>query len=61
MTIHDSNTTTIEYGFRIDGCAGKGVTVTKEEMQKNKNLDNVVEFLSGKYFTNFKTNFHENR
>jgi len=48
MTIHDSQTTTIKEGWRIDGCAG-ATSITKAELQKNKNREAVIKFLSTTY------------
>ncbi|CAD7931935.1 unnamed protein product [Amoebophrya sp. A120] len=46
MTIHDSQTTTAAEGWRIDGCAGHKVCITKAELQQNKTKEDVVKFLS---------------
>lgn len=44
MTIHDSHTTTIREGFRIDGCVG-ATKVPQKVLQKNKKRTDVVRFL----------------
>jgi len=48
MTIHDTQTTTIKEGWRIDGCAG-ATSITKAELQKNKDREAVIKFLSSTY------------
>ncbi|CAD7943785.1 unnamed protein product [Amoebophrya sp. A25] len=49
MTIHDSQTTTIKEGWRIDGCAGSGTSITKSELQRNKTREDAIKFLSTVY------------
>ena len=49
MTIHDSQTTTIQEGWRVDGCAGKTESVGKKELQKNKTKADVLDFMAGRY------------
>eukprot|EP00392_Amoebophrya_sp_AT5.2_P006391 g6403.t1 len=51
MNIHDSQTTTIQEGWRIDGCAGDSVSITKRELQQNKTRADVIRFLSTEYLT----------
>eukprot|EP00929_Paragymnodinium_shiwhaense_P083405 TRINITY_DN4442_c0_g2_i1.p1 TRINITY_DN4442_c0_g2~~TRINITY_DN4442_c0_g2_i1.p1 ORF type:complete len:415 (+),score=49.72 TRINITY_DN4442_c0_g2_i1:165-1409(+) len=44
MNIHDSHTTTICEGFRVDGCVG-ATRIPQKELQKNKKRTDVVRFL----------------
>eukprot|EP00929_Paragymnodinium_shiwhaense_P083408 TRINITY_DN4442_c0_g5_i1.p1 TRINITY_DN4442_c0_g5~~TRINITY_DN4442_c0_g5_i1.p1 ORF type:complete len:410 (+),score=54.65 TRINITY_DN4442_c0_g5_i1:167-1396(+) len=44
MNIHDSHTTTICEGFRVDGCVG-ATRIPQKELQKNKKRADVVQFL----------------